>query len=216
MEVTLHLDLGGAGPRPVAVRRLIVAGWTGRDRAKVEHHIEELKALGVQPPARVPTLYRATLDRLTTAAGIEVLGDRTSGEAEPVLLVAGGAVWAGIGSDHTDRWLEALSVEDSKQTCPKPVGTVFWRLDDLRDRWDDLALRSWIDGELYQQGRAGDLLAPEDLLALCGREEGTLILTGTVPTLSGLRFGRRFEAELADGSRSLRCAYDVGVVPRGA
>mgnify|MGYP000547073933 CR=1 FL=1 len=29
----------------------MIAGWTGRDVAALEHHIEELKAIGVQPPS---------------------------------------------------------------------------------------------------------------------------------------------------------------------
>jgi hypothetical protein len=216
MEIELILDLGSGGPRPVRVRRLVVAGWTGRDRAAVERHIEELRSHGVTPPTRVPTLYRATLDRLTTADRVQVLGERTSGEAEPVLLVSGGAVWAGVGSDHTDRQLETLSVEDSKQACPKVVGRTFWRLDDLAGRWDGLALRSWSDGQPYQEGRAGELLPPDELLRLVGPEDGTLIMMGTIATRDGLRFGRRFEAELDDGGRAIRCAYEVEAVPRGA
>ena len=38
--------------------RLVVAGWTGRDAAAVEHHIEELAALGVARPSTVPVFYR--------------------------------------------------------------------------------------------------------------------------------------------------------------
>lgn len=215
MEIALQLDLGGAGPRPVPVRKVIVAGWTGRDRQAVQHHIDELAAHGVKPPARVPTLYRCTLDRLTTERRIQALGDRTSGEIEPVLLVSGGAVWVGVGSDHTDRGLEAVSVEDAKQACPKVVARCFWRFDEVADRWDGLALSSWSDAEPYQQGRAGDLLPPGELLDLCGREDGTLIMMGAIPTLQGLRFGRRFEGELRDGGRALRCGYDVETVERG-
>ncbi|MEO9527100.1 MAG: DUF2848 family protein, partial [Roseibium sp.] len=38
--------------------RLIVAGWTGRDRAAVDHHIEELAAIGVPTPSSVPLYYQ--------------------------------------------------------------------------------------------------------------------------------------------------------------
>ena len=33
---------------------LVIAGWTGRDVAALNHHVEELKAIGVQPPSSVP------------------------------------------------------------------------------------------------------------------------------------------------------------------
>ena len=36
----------------------MVAGWTGRDSAAIEHHIEELAALGVPRPSSVPLYYR--------------------------------------------------------------------------------------------------------------------------------------------------------------
>ena len=41
---------GKAGPtrRNVQVDRLVVAGWTGRDKAALEKHIAELEALGVK------------------------------------------------------------------------------------------------------------------------------------------------------------------------
>ena len=52
---TLHLQVAGGGPLALDVQRLIIAGWTGRDAAAVQHHIEELQALGVKPPATVPT-----------------------------------------------------------------------------------------------------------------------------------------------------------------
>lgn len=42
------------GTLSVAPQRLVVAGWTGRDRAAIEHHIEELALLGVPRPSAVP------------------------------------------------------------------------------------------------------------------------------------------------------------------
>ena len=35
----------------VEIDQLVIAGWTGRDVAALNHHIEELKAIGVQPPS---------------------------------------------------------------------------------------------------------------------------------------------------------------------
>ena len=39
---------------------LVIAGWTGRDVAALEHHIEELKAIGVQPPSKVPLPFTSS------------------------------------------------------------------------------------------------------------------------------------------------------------
>lgn len=56
-----------AGALDVAVNDLIVAGWTARDRAGAQHHVEELAALGVPPPSRMPLYYRVS-DMLLTQA----------------------------------------------------------------------------------------------------------------------------------------------------
>ena len=46
-------------PRQVEVdfNTLIVAGWAWRDLAAIEHHIEELAAIGVPRPTSVPLYY---------------------------------------------------------------------------------------------------------------------------------------------------------------
>ncbi len=49
----------------VAPRRLVVAGWTGRDPAAIEHHIAELEAIGVPRPSSVPLYYRVGANLLT-------------------------------------------------------------------------------------------------------------------------------------------------------
>ena len=54
-----HLDvqlisLEGARSARVPVNQLVVAGWTGRDRAAVEKHIKELEVLGVKRPSTTP------------------------------------------------------------------------------------------------------------------------------------------------------------------
>ncbi len=65
--------------RPFDINDLVIAGWTGRDVAALNHHIEELKAIGVQPPSKVPLYYRVTASLLTQADSIQVVGDDTSG-----------------------------------------------------------------------------------------------------------------------------------------
>ena len=120
-------------PLAGGVDALVVAGWTGRDAAGVEHHIRELEAIGVAPPSEVPLFYRVSAALLGPHASIEVVGEESSGEVEPMLVRAGGRLWLGLASDHTDRALEAHSVALSKQICAKPCAASLWPLAGLRD-----------------------------------------------------------------------------------
>ena len=157
---------GNAGParRNVQVDHLVIAGWTGRDKAAVEKHIAELEALGVKRPATTPIFYRASAARLTTDDSIEALGEASSGEAEFVLLQHGGRLWVGAGSDHTDREVEKYGVSVSKQMCDKPIAPAFWAYDEVAPHWDKLMLRAYIaeNGErtLYQEGPVTAMLDP--------------------------------------------------------
>ncbi|NNL18659.1 MAG: DUF2848 family protein, partial [Boseongicola sp.] len=83
----------------IEITELIVAGWTGRDAAAVQHHIDELAEIGVAPPSMVPLFYRVSKALLTTDASIEVLGKTSSGEAEPLIIKHDGKLWLGLGSD---------------------------------------------------------------------------------------------------------------------
>lgn len=207
----------------VAPARLIVAGWTGRDAAAVAHHIDELKALGVEPPSRTPVFYASSVSRLTCATNIEVLGPRTSGEAEFLLLQFAGVLWVGVGSDHTDRDLEAYGVAASKQICDKPIGADFWRHDAISGHWDQLRLRSYatIAGkrELYQDGSVAQMLSPQELISLYDGAEalpdGALMFCGTLAALGGIHPADRFECELEDPvlERRITCSYDITTLP---
>jgi hypothetical protein len=216
----LHFTVEPEG-RPLALepRRLLIAGYTGRDQAAVARHIDELRAHGIPAPAATPAAYALTPDRLTTAATITVVGTDTSGEAEFVLVLAGGDLYVGVGSDHTDRDLERVSVRRSKQVCPKPLGDRLWRWADVRARWDACQLRSWSGGTPYQEGSVAALLAPEAVLAVIQARVGdvadSVIYCGTLPLLGGeLRADAEFVAALDDPAtgRELRCAYTTRVV----
>ena len=50
----------------VDFRNLVVAGWAGRDIAAIEHHIEELAAIGVPRPSSVPLYYRIAANQLVS------------------------------------------------------------------------------------------------------------------------------------------------------
>jgi hypothetical protein len=206
-------------PLVLAPRRLLVAGYTGRDQAAVARHIAELREHGIPAPPRTPAVYALAPDRLTTATAISVAGRETSGEGEFVLVVTGGELYLGVGSDHTDRDLERLSIPRSKQVCPKPMAGRLWRWADVRDHWDDCLLQSWSGGTLYQEGSVADLLAPDAVLVAvreqAGDVEASVIFCGTLPLLGGaLRHDIEFTATLTDPvtGRELRCAYTVDVV----
>ncbi|MDP2969870.1 MAG: DUF2848 family protein, partial [Deltaproteobacteria bacterium] len=67
------------------MRRMVNAGYTGRDQEKVRKHIEELKKEGVPAPDSTPTAYEMISKLVYFDEEIEVIGERTSGEAEYVL-----------------------------------------------------------------------------------------------------------------------------------
>ena len=202
----------------VPVRRVIVAGWTGRDTEAVQHHIAELAALGVPPPSAVPLFYRVSRSLLTRDAEIEVLGPDTSGEVEPVILHHDGALWLGLGSDHTDRALEATSVAAAKQACPKPVGPELWPLGQVEDRLDGLELRCWIDegtGDwtLYQEGTLARIRPLGDLVQKAGLEPGDLMFCGTLPAIGPIRPAGRCRMDLSDPIRQRRLTLTYRVDP---
>ena len=207
----------------VEIDHLIIAGWAGRDAAAIEHHIEELAALGIPRPSSTPVYYRVAAATLTQAERFEVLGPDSSGEVEPFIVSLADGLWVGLGSDHTDRKAETVGIALSKQLCGKPVGTQLWRYEDVEPHWDQLILRSYatIDGQrvLYQESAVSSLRTPRDLIRkMTGTDTlpaGTAMYCGTPGAIGGIRPGTRFEMELEDPvlGRTLRHAYDIEVLP---
>jgi hypothetical protein len=209
---------------------LIMAGWTGRDPAAADHHIAELAALGVPGPRRIPTFYR--LDPALLAGPVEeiqVLGEHTSGEVEAVLLALADGLWVGLGSDHTDRAMEAHGVAIAKQLCRKPVAAGLWRFDEVIAHWDRLVLRAHVleggERRLYMEALLAAVRRPEDLIRDYATElgqsgdpglpVGTAMFMGAIGAIGGVRPARRFEMALEDPvlGRTLSHAYDVHVLP---
>ena len=209
---------------PGCVRRLIIAGWTGRDPVAQEKHIVELELLGVRRPPATPVYYRVSHSRLTTSESIEASGNDSSGEVEFVVLMTGGALWISVGSDHTDRRVETYNITVSKQMCDKPIAREAWLFDELSGHWDKLVLRSWrVNGghrDLYQEGNVSSMLHPRDLIAGYEREagsfnEGAAMFGGTLAAIGGIQPAERFEFELEDPVRGLRLThgYDIRTLP---
>ena len=193
---------------------LIIAGWTGRDEAALQKHIRELEEIGVKPPKTTPIFYRVAASLFTYADQIQVSGPDTSGEVEFVLL-QDRELRVALGSDHTDRKAETIGVSLSKQLCAKPVSTESWRYDEVKPHWGKLVLRSWSDGELYQEGPVTAMRSPEDLMSRYPLKAGFAMFCGTLAAKGGIRPGRLFRMELDDPVRKRRLTheYRVEVLP---
>jgi hypothetical protein len=206
-----------------AIRRLIIAGWTGRDAAAVEKHIRELEAIGVPRPKRTPIFYRGAASLLTTADAIEVLGEASSGEVECVVYALEDGLWVGVGSDHTDRKAETFGVSLSKQVCAKPVSARIWRYDDVAPHWDRLILRAFVqvDGErrLYQEGPVAGMRPPPELIGLYtdggSLPQGSAMFCGTLAVHGGIAAASQFDMELEDPvlRRIIRHSYKIETLP---
>jgi hypothetical protein len=220
-----HTPAGGFAFEP---RRCVIAGWTGRDVAAVQHHIEELAALGVPAPSTVPLYYRASPALLTQAADVPVLGPDSSGEAEPVLLRHGGRWCLTVGSDHTDRRVEAYSVAVSKQLCAKPLASHAWDWNEAEPHADTIRLESdvheggtWVP---YQRGTLASIrpLASliEGLPADVPVEDGLVLFCGTLAAIPdatgrGVRPAARMRLVLHDArlGRTIDHTYAVAPLP---
>ena len=233
LALSLH-DASGTRRAEVAIDQAVVAGWTGRDAAAVEKHIQELEALGVKRPATTPIFYRVSAARITTGEVIEAVGESSGGEVEFVLLQHAGKLWVGTGSDHTDREVEKYGVTVSKQMCDKPIAPVLWAYDDVAPHWDRLLLRAHVvEGgkrTLYQEGAVSAMIHPQDLLrrysdSKDARERafaadarlpnGALMFCGTLAARGGVRATNEFAFELEDPvlGRKITHSYRVRTLP---
>lgn len=209
--------------------RGIIAGWAGRDRQAIQHHIEELGVLGVKAPSTVPLYYRVGAALFTTAPVIEAVGSDSSGEVEPVLFHDGNGLRLGLGSDHTDRALETHSVAMSKQVCAKPMAAGFWNFDEVEPHADRIEFQSWIrsdageDWTLYQQGSLANLRPLRELIAGARAahgenaiSKGTIMMCGTFGvTAGGIRPAGHFRMSMHDPvlNRTIEHAYETVNLP---
>jgi hypothetical protein len=227
--MTLRFEVAGAPPLEIEPKQLAIAGWTGRDRASIDHHIEELAAIGVPRPSSVPLYYRVAASLLTQASQIEVLGAGSSGEVEPVLVRARGRWWLTVGSDHTDRDAERVGVALSKQLCAKPIASSAWAWESVAARADTIGLRSeifergrWIR---YQDGTLASVRPLEQLIAGLPADapvaDGLVLFCGTLGALPdaagrGVRPAARMRLQLTDGDRTLMHEYASTALPQVA
>ena len=167
--------------------------------------------------AREGRIYEKPVD---LAEAEKFLRELSGGEVEFVLLRRGKELFVTVGSDHTDRKAETISVSLSKQLCAKPIARDAWRYDEVKPHWEKLVLRSWIpeNGKdvLYQEGPVSAMRSPEDLLSRFQKfSSGWAMFGGTFAAKGGIRPAPRFIMELEDPvlKRKLRHAYEIGALP---
>ena len=208
----------------VGITKVVIAGWTGRNKEAMEEHMAELEAIGIARPKTAPIFYRVSADLLTQNKTISVVGEDSSGEVEFFVLKTDEGLCIGVGSDHTDRKVEAYNVTTSKQVCAKPISNSLWRYDDVIDHWDDLILRSHAieNGQrnLYQEGPVTTMLPTDDLICryypdLGTLEANTLMFCGTLAVIGGVRPMEAFEVELEDPvlGRKISHQYAIQTLP---
>ena len=193
----------------------MIAGWTGHDEQALRKHIKELEEIGVKAPKTTPIFYRVAADLFCHSEQIQVCGPDTSGEVEFVLVKSEDDLRVAVGSDHTDRKAETIGVSLSKQLCAKPVSARSWRYSEVKPHWEKLMLRSWADGELYQEGPVTAMRTPEDLMGRYPLKPGYAMFCGTLAAKGGIRPASRFKMELEDPvlKRKLTHEYAIKVLP---
>ncbi|MFE3587083.1 DUF2848 domain-containing protein [Streptomyces niveus] len=221
----LTFQLPDGTTRSTEVVQVLNAGYAGRSQADVAAHVAELAELGVPAPSVTPALYPVSPYLAQHTERVSVQHGRTSGEAEWALVVdSEGELLLTAACDHTDRELEVHGVAWSKNASPDVLARRAWRLADVEDRLDDLALRAWVthDGRetLIQNGTLAELLTPgywADVLRERGDlVPGTVLISGTIPMTEGVdQFAERWRVELSDPATGdvIDLAYDVVRMP---
>lgn len=221
----------GAESMRLDLARCYNLGFTIRDPEKMQRHLEECYKLGIpelvvdRPPLVMPISPWAVVADAT----VPVQRPRTSGEVEIVTLATSagdepGSVYVTVGSDHTDRALEAIDIPWSKQVAPNVIAPTVWPWDEVADHWDRCSMASWVvdGGERvkYQEASVSEFWTPLEMLA--GVRDSVVPVDGAVVLFSGtvvsleeqLRFGREWTLQLHDPvlDRTIEHTYSVVVL----
>ena len=194
-------------------------GSATRDPDAAFAHQEEVAKSGIYIASDVPAprIYPIGLHALGTDSSVFVQSAQTSGEVEIVIHV-GDKIHVGIGSDHTDRALETVSIPGSKQACVNHLAPVFWAWDEIADTWDDCIMRSWVDDRLYQEVGVNKFLSPPDILGILKERvrnlpsKSYMVYCGTYVSVDkALGYGKkwRYQLEAPKLSRQIDAQYDV-------
>lgn len=210
---------GSTRTETLRIKRMYNFGSATRDPDTAVAHQEEVAKSGIHIAFDVPAprCYPIALHALSTDDELLVQTDRTSGEVEIVIHV-GDEIRVGVGSDHTDRALETVTIPGSKQACANHLAPVFWSYAEMRETWDACVLRSWVDGRLYQEVGVDAFLKPEDLLALLRErvngvpEKDFIVYCGTIVSVDkALGFGSEWRYAIEDPTdhRQIEATYRV-------
>lgn len=219
LDVSIQAADGTSRPARFQTRRMYNFGSATRDPDTAVAHQEEVAKSGIHIAFDVPAprIYPIALHALTTDEALFVQTDRTSGEVEIVLHMAD-RLYVGVGSDHTDRAMETVSIPGSKQACANHVASVFWPYEEMRDDWDQCVMRSWVDGRLYQEVGVDAFIPPHDIIALLRErvdnvpERDFTVFCGTIVSVDkALGFGTqwKYEMEAPATGRSIGASYRV-------
>jgi hypothetical protein len=200
-----HAD-GKIEKRSITLDRMYNFGSATRNPDDAVAHQEEVAKVGVGIAFDIPAprVYPISPHNLVTDGEVFIHNAETSGEVEIVILHDGGELFIGVGSDHTDRQLERTSIVWSKQAYPNVLAPRLWPIADLRDHWDDLVLRSWVDGRPYQDVGVNIFMHPDEMLAnLADRIPDLpahyILYSGTYVSVDkSLGFGSEWRFELED------------------
>ena len=210
-SLLLPLNIEG-NEMQVKVNNVYCIGYAGRNLEKTMEHIIELEKIGIPRPEEVPTLYPVRRNSLNQTGEIQVLGNESSGEAE-IVLVFGDTedeVFMTVGSDHTDRSLETVDINKSKQICDKPIGQTAWKLKNVIGHWDDLILTSEVmmngEWQVYQRATISEIIPLDEIRNFLDKKnvlmKNTLVFSGTVPLLNGFKYGTAFKMSFVDKVRN--------------
>jgi 4-hydroxyphenylacetate 3-monooxygenase len=214
-----HLE-GSSSEETFRIARLYNFGSATRDPETAVAHQEEVAKSGIHIAFDVPAprIYPIALHVLTTEDEVFVQSERTSGEVEIVLHMAD-QLYVGVGSDHTDRALETVSIPGSKQACANHLAPVFWPYDEVKDDWDEFVLKSWVDGRLYQEVGVDAFLKPETIIDVLRQrvngvpERDFMVFCGTIVSVDkALGFGSEWHYQLAAPAQDRRIDASYRVV----
>lgn len=205
----------------IAITKAYCIGYTGRNKEKTLEHIKELAEIGVPEPAEIPSLYPVSVSTLNQGGAIEVIGELTSGEAEIVLIFGDSPeeTYLSVGSDHTDRGLETVDINKSKQVCDKPFAEEAWKIEDVIPHWDELELSSDVyfadSWEPYQQNPISSIISLDEIKSYLAKKDvplsNSIVFSGTVPLLDGFKYGTKFRLSIKDPvqGKSISTEYTV-------
>jgi 4-hydroxyphenylacetate 3-monooxygenase len=214
-------------PLQFPAKRVYNLGFTIRDAAKMKAHLDEVAKEGVPPPHtdNPPIIFPISSWATVTSDEITVQYDKTSGEIEIVTLVLDDEMYVGVGSDHTDRALEAANIPWSKQVTPNVLAPTVWRWNDVADHWDAVQMESYVTEngttKLYQKVGVAEFWTPLEMRdSLKGRvipvtDGGMILFSGTVVSVDHqLNYGREWTLRMIDAvlGRQIEHTYRVVVL----